>query len=209
MDWLNVGNDKGGMRYSTLKQIDRSNVQQLKVAWTYSSGDASPGSTIECTPVVADGVMYVTTPALKVVALDAATGHEIWHYETHAGGVNRGIGYWSDGKPNGQRRVLMGTPDGRLVSLDAHTGQPDLEFGKNGTLDLRIGIERDISGMTYGVTSAPAVYGDLVIPGYLVTEGQPGAPGDIRAFNVHTGQEVWRFHTALCKPPWGASRPLR
>jgi quinoprotein glucose dehydrogenase len=198
VDWLNVGNDKGGMRYSPLKQIDQDNVRSLKVAWTYHSDDASPGSTIECTPVVVDGVMYVTTPSLRIVALDAATGREIWKYETHAGGVNRGIAYWSDGKPNGQRRVLMGTPDGRLISLDARTGLPDPAFGKNGTLDLRIGIERDISGMTYGVTSAPVIYENLVIPGYLVAESQPGAPGDVRAFDVRTGKEVWRFHTA----PW-------
>ena len=196
MDWLNVGNDKGGMRYSTLKQISRENVKDLQVAWTYRSGDASPGSTDECTPVIVDGVMYVTTSGLKVVALDAATGNEIWKYNPHSGGVNRGIGYWSDGKPGGQRRVFMGTPDGRLLSLDAHTGIPDAAFGKNGTLDLRIGIERDISGTTYGVTSAPTIFENMVYVGFLVSEGQPGAPGDLRAFDVRTGKQVWRFHTA-------------
>ncbi|MCW3053190.1 MAG: gcd, partial [Chthonomonadales bacterium] len=194
-DWLNVGNDKGGMRYSTLKQIDRSNVAQLKVAWTYHCEDGSPGSTIECTPVVVDGVMYVTTPGLKIVALDAATGHEIWKYNTHSGGVNRGIAYWSDGKPRGQRRVFMGTPDGRLISLDAYTGVPDPAFGQNGILDLRLGIERDIKGLAYGVTSAPAIFENLIYPGFLVTEGQPGAPGDVRAFDVRTGKEAWRFRT--------------
>jgi len=194
-DWLNVGNDKGGMRYSTLKQIDRSNVAQLKVAWTYHCEDASPGSTIECTPVVVDGIMYVTTPGLKIVALDAATGHEIWKYNTHSGGVNRGIAYWSDGKPKGQRRVFMGTPDGRLISLDAFTGIPDPAFGQNGILDLRLGIEHDIKGLAYGVTSAPAIFENLIYPGFLVSEGQPGAPGDVRAFDVRTGKEAWRFHT--------------
>ena len=195
-DWLNVGNDKGGMRFSTLKQIDRGNVAQLQPAWTYHCDDASPGSTIECTPVIVDGVMYVTTPGLKIVALNAATGQEIWKYNTHSGGVNRGIAYWSDGKPKGQRRIFMGTPDGRLFSLDAHTGIPDAAFGKDGILDLRIGIERDIRGMTYGVTSAPAIFENLVYCGYLVSEAMPGAPGDVRAFDVHTGKEVWRFHTA-------------
>lgn len=196
MDWLNVGNDKGGMRFSTLKQIDRSNVAQLQVAWTYHCADASPGSTIECTPVVVEGVMYVTTPGLKIVALDAATGREIWKYSTHSGGVNRGIAYWTDGRPKGRRRVLMGTPDGRLISLDAHTGVPDPAFGRAGILDLRIGIERDIRGTAYGVTSAPAVFENLVCCGYLVSESMPGAPGDVRAFDVRTGKEVWRFHTA-------------
>jgi len=194
-DWLNAGNDKGGMRYSSLKQIDRSNVSKLQPAWTYHGGDASPGSTIECTPLIVDGVMYVTTSSLKIVALDAATGHEIWRYNPHSGGVNRGVAYWSDGKPNGQRRVLMGTPDGRLFSLDAQTGIPDPAFGSNGILDLRIGIERDIRGMTYGVTHSPMVFENLVYLGFLVSEGMPGAPGDIRAFDVRTGKEAWRFHT--------------
>ena len=195
VDWLNVGNDKGGMRYSTLKQIDRSNVSKLQPAWTYHGGDASPGSTIECTPIIVEGVMYVTTAGLKIAALDAETGHEIWSYNPHSGGVNRGVAYWSDGKPNGQRRVLMGTPDGRLFSLDALTGTPDPAFGENGILDLRIGIERDIRGMAYGVTASPTVFENLVYVGFLVSEGQPGAPGDIRAFDVRTGKGVWRFHT--------------
>jgi quinoprotein glucose dehydrogenase len=194
-DWLHVGNDRGGMRYSTLKQIDRGNVAQLQVAWTYHCLDASPGSTIECTPVVVDGVMYVTTPGLQVVALAAATGREIWKYSTHAGGVNRGIAYWSDGKSQGKRRVFMGTPDGRLIALDASTGVPDAGFGKAGILDLRIGLEGDTRGMTYGVTSAPMIFENLIYCGMLVAEGQPGAPGDVRAFDVRTGKEVWRFHT--------------
>ena len=194
-DWRVVGSDPGGMRYSTLKQINRANAQNLQIAWTYHGGDATPGSTIECTPVVVDGVMYVTTSGLKVVALDAATGREIWKYNPRAGGVNRGVAYWSDGKPNGARRVLVGTPDGRLLSLDAHTGDPDAAFGTNGVLDLRTGLERDVKGMAYGVTSSLALYENLVYVGFLVTEGQPGAPGDIRAFDVRTGREAWRFHT--------------
>ncbi len=194
-DWANVGNDKGGTRYCTLKQVHRGNVKALEVAWTYRSGDASPGTTIQCTPVVVDGVMYITTPKLNVAALDAATGRQIWRYDPKTGGVNRGIAYWSDGRPEGERRVLLGTPDGRLISLDARTGRPDPAFGQNGQVDLRAGIERDISRYPYGVTSAPAVFEDRVILGFLVSEGQPGAPGDIRAFDVRTGKEAWRFRT--------------
>lgn len=198
-DWLNVGNDKGGMRYSSLKQINKENVKTLKVAWTYQSGDMTSGSTIECTPIVVDGILYLTTPSLKIVALEAATGREIWVYDPRSGGVNRGVAYWSDGKTNGQRRILMGTPDGHLISLNAHSGEPDKAFGKAGTVDLRAGIERDISGMGYGMTSAPAVFENLVFVGVVNSEGQPGAPGDIRAFDVRTGREVWRFVTAA--PP--------
>src|SRR6266567_816155 len=106
VDWPNVGNDKGGTRYSPLKQIDIANVSRLDVAWTYHCGDGGPdnSTTIECTPIVIDGVMYVTTPRTKVVALDAATGREIWRFDPYgpalehnpilaSGGVNRGVAY--------------------------------------------------------------------------------------------------------------------
>ena len=204
-DWPNPGNDKGGTRYSTLDQINRGNVSNLKVAWTYRTGDAGETTTIECTPLVVDGVMYVTTVTSRVVALDAGTGKERWKYDPFAapvnnrsrasGGVNRGVAYWSDGNAGGQRRVLLGASDGRIVSLDAKTGKPDPAFADKGTLDLRAGIERDISTMAYGPTSPPAVFEDLVIVGCSNDEGHPGAPGDPRAFDVRTGKEVWRFHT--------------
>jgi quinoprotein glucose dehydrogenase len=194
-DWQNVGNDKGGTRYSPLSQINAQNVRQLKQAWVYRSGDFDNGTTIECTPIVIDGVMYVTTPKMHIVALDASSGREIWRYNAKSFGVNRGVAYWSDGKTNGARRILMGTEDGRLLSLDAVTGVPDPAFGENGSVDLRKGLDRDIGQMFYGVSSAPAVFEDLVILGFHVSEGQPGAPGDIRAFDVRTGRERWRFHT--------------
>ena len=149
VDWTNVGNDKGAMRYSELNQINFKTVKKLKVAWTYHSGEeAKNGSTIECTPIVIDGVMYITTVKLKVVALNAATGHEVWTYDPYptgtAKGVNRGVGYWTDDTPGGARRIIYSTNDGRLISLDAKTGIPDPTFGNEGVVDLRTGIERDI-----------------------------------------------------------------
>src|SRR5437762_6901982 len=115
VDWPNAGNDKGGQRYSALDQINRENVKNLAVAWTYHTKDAGRGTTIECTPLVIDGVMYVTSVLSKVVALDAVKGTEIWKFDPYAdqsrkvikasGGVNRGVAYWSDGKPGGERRV--------------------------------------------------------------------------------------------------------
>lgn len=204
-DWPNVGNDKGAMRYSTLKQINRDNVKNLKVSWVYHTGDAGPENktVIECTPIVIAGVMYLTTAKVKIVALDAATGREIWKFDPFAGvpptkiypaggGVNRGLAYWRD---KDAARILVATADGRLISLDAREGKPDPLFGKNGMVDLREGMERDLSRLTYGATSAPVVFEDLVIIGFSVGESQPSAPGDVRAFNVRTGKEVWRFHT--------------
>lgn len=205
-DWPDTGGDKGRMRYSPLTQINRGNVKRLEVAWTYHTRDAGKGTTIECTPIVVEGVMYVTSARAQVIALDAVTGKERWKFDPYAaitksypiasGNVNRGVAYWSDGKRRGARRILHGTADGRLICLDARTGKPDLRFGEKGEVDLRSGIDRDLSRLPYGVTSAPAVYKDRVILGFSVGEGPgPAAPGDIRAFDVRTGREAWRFHS--------------
>jgi quinoprotein glucose dehydrogenase len=221
-DWPVVGRDPGGSRHSPLRQINRDNAASLRVAWTYRVDDADPArnTTIECTPVVVDGVAYITTVRTKVVALDAATGKELWRFDPYgpaygdgvndingrkwlraSGGVNRGVAYWSDGKPDGRRRVLLGVADGRLFSLDARTGQPDPAFGTHGILgggfvDLRAGVsDRDLRNQPYGPTSAPAVYKNIVIVGCSNGEGHPSAPGDPRAFDVLTGKELWRFHT--------------
>lgn len=203
-DWRSVGGDKACTRYSALKQINRSNVALLQLAWTYHTGDAGKGNstTIECTPIVIDGIMFITTPNSKVVALDAATGVEQWKYDPYAGvkrnqprasgGVNRGVAYWSGGK---QSRILLGVADGHLVSLDAKTGVPDPCFGNAGTVDLREGMEADLNGVNYGPTSAPALCGDIVILGFSCPEGGRPAPGDPRAFEVRTGKQLWRFHT--------------
>ncbi len=208
VDWPAVGNDGGGMRYSALAQIHAGNVSKLEVAWVYHTRDAGTGNTttIECTPIIVEGRMYVTTARTKVVCLDAATGREHWRFDPYApgmvfnpirasGGVNRGVAHWSDGKPQGQRRIFLGASDGRLISLDARTGRTDPAFGKQGVVDLRDGIEWDVSQLNYGPTSAPAIFEDTVILGFSNAEGQPNAPGDVRAFDAHGGKEVWRFHT--------------
>ncbi|MGI9519508.1 MAG: pyrroloquinoline quinone-dependent dehydrogenase [Pirellulaceae bacterium] len=203
-DWPGIGNDPGCMRYSTLDQINRTNVAQLKPAWTYRTGEGD--RTNECTPLIIDGVMYITTNHLRCVALDAATGAELWSFDPFAdgrerkllasGGVNRGCTYWSDGQPEGERRILHGIADGRLFSIDARTGLLDPDFGTDGTKDLREDIERDLSRMPYGPTSAPAIWRDAVILGFSNGEGPgPAAPGDVRAFDVRTGKQIWRFHT--------------
>src|SRR5258706_5421894 len=195
VDWPNVGNDKGGTRYSHLNQINRSNVKNLKVAWTFHTGDAGESSTIECTPIVIDGIMYVTTCLTTVVPLDASTGKEKWRFDPYesgmkhnsiraSGGVNRGLAYWSDGKPNGRRQILLGASDARLISLDAATGKPDSTFGHGGIVDLRAGLDWDTSKVNYGPTSAPAVFENIVVLGFSNSEGQPNGPGDVRAFDV-------------------------
>jgi quinoprotein glucose dehydrogenase len=202
LDWPCVGGDKGCSRYSALAQINRRNVHTLELAWTYHTGDAGNGTTIECTPIVVGGVMFVTTVTSKVVALDADTGRQRWLYDPYqgvhitqpraSGGVNRGVAYWTDGHLT---RIFLGAPDGRLISLDARTGEPDRAFGKDGVVDLRQGVDMDLNGVNYGPTSAPAVYRDIVILGFSCPEGGRPAPGDPRAFDARTGKELWRFHT--------------
>lgn len=198
-DWPNYAGDKGGTRYSPLDQINRQNVARLQIAWTYHTGERPSGKEkppLECTPIVIGGRMYLTTALTRVVALDAATGAQIWTFNPNENqkvpgdNVNRGVAYWSDGK---SARIVLATADGRLFLLDAATGKP------HKTVDLRAGLDRDIKGLTYGTTSAPMVFEDLVILGFTNGEGpEPSAPGDIRAFDVRTGAERWRFHTV----PW-------
>jgi quinoprotein glucose dehydrogenase len=215
MGWENVGNDKGGQRYSELDQINRRNVKDLQLAWTYSAGESN-SNTIECTPIVVDGVMYVTTPSpkVKIAALDAATGKELWRHDPRvgdvksrliaSGGVNRGLAYWGDARPDGPKRILFGSADGRLIALDARTGKPAPEFGETG-IDLRAGSDRDLTNLPYGITSAPAVFEDHVIVGFSVGEGPgPAAPGDVRAFNIRTGKEAWRFRTVPARGELGS-----
>ena len=215
-DWLSVNGDRGGTRYSTLGQINRKTVRELRPVWTYHTGDADPArmTNIECTPVVVDGLLYATTcsPTPDVVALEAATGIQRWRFDPWkdgperpllaSGGVNRGVAYWSDGR---ESRILHGTSDGRLFSLDARTGRPDERFGRGGVLDLREGLEPEVRALSYGCTSAPAIFEDTVILGFSNGEGpSPNAPGDVRAFNVRTGKEVWRFRTVPRPGEFGA-----
>jgi len=208
VDWPGVGGDPGCARYSPLDQINRENVARLKPVWTYHTGelDRRPAKTIECTPIVVEGVMYLTTGYLRVVALDAATGREIWQFDPlkdhpieqppASGGVNRGCAYWSDGRLDGDRRIIHGTSDGRLFSIDARTGKLDPLFGEGGIRNLRDILDPKIARASYGPTSAPVIWNETIILGVACDEG-PGlaAPGDIRAFDVRTGAQVWRFHT--------------
>jgi quinoprotein glucose dehydrogenase len=214
--WPTVGNDRGNMRYSPIERINKDNVDKLEIAWTYSTGELANHRPkhIECTPIVVDGVLYLTTAYLKVVALDAATGEALWSFDPMptkrpgvrlaSGGVNRGCAYWSDGEPDGQRRVIHGTADGRLFSLDAATGELDPRFADAGVLDLRKGLGEGYERVPYGPTSAVGICGDRIILG--VSNGEHAgvaAPGDIRAFDIRTGEETWRFRTNPQKSEFG------
>jgi quinoprotein glucose dehydrogenase len=214
-EWRSYGHDAGGMRYSSLAQIDRNNVAQLTRAWTYHTGELDPRpdsatardarrpTAFETTPLVVGGALYFSTPSSRVIALDAETGAERWAYDPFAigdrkrvSGPHRGIAYWEGRDASGApgARILFGTTDGRLVALDARTGRPVPTFGDDGIVNLRTGMT-DVAG-SYTMTSPPAIWRDLVITGALVPEtASRGPSGDVRAFDVRTGALVWRFHT--------------
>lgn len=150
VDWPFVGGDANGTRYSELNQINRKNVKELQPAWEFHTGGLREkfNSAIQCTPLVIDGVMYLQGIDLTTFALDPATGRELWRFNPQRtrelGLRSRGLAHWSDGKRNGERRIILAIPDGKLFSIDAKTGKLDPKFGQEGVVNLRTGIERDI-----------------------------------------------------------------
>ncbi len=189
-EWPVYGGSPLDMRYSPLAQINRDNVQQLQVAWTYDSGESGG---LETSPLEVEGVVYAYTPTQKVIALDAATGKLLWKFDSGIVGrqPDRGLATWSDGQ---HRRILAGIMN-YVYALDARTGKPIPSFGHNGRVDLREGLGRDPHSLFIALTSPGIVYKDLLIVGGREPESLPCAPGDIRAYAVRTGKLRWSFHT--------------
>ena len=184
-EWPEWGREPGGTRYSPLAQIQRGNVAALQLAWTHRCGEISDGSSnptrtaYECTPLMADGSLYVTTPYNRVLALDPETGIERWAFDPGLDlsrrynlWANRGVGLWRNGS---QRRLLHGTLDGRLIALDAATGKPCPDFGESGQVDVGVRL-----------TSPPTIVGDLAVIG--------GNAPTLRAFDVRSGKLAWTRH---------------
>ena len=197
-DWRVTGGDAGNTRYSSLDQINRTNVAQLQPVWTYHTGDIPPGAhaEIQATAIVVDGVLYATTPALAVIALRADSGKLLWRFDPFANRareshVNRGVVYWTGG---GDQRIFF-SAGRRLYALDARTGRPIASFGDSGSVDLARGLDRDVTGTYLVATSPGVVYKDVLVWGTRVGEDEGSAPGDVRAYDVHTGKIRWTFHT--------------
>ena len=207
--WPYTAGDPGGMHYSPLSTINKSNVSRLKVAWTWKTDEklmpekgVAPGS-FEVSPLMIDGVLYLSTPYNRVVALDAQSGEKIWDYDPRAydagqppngtGFVHRGVAFWSDGR---QKRIFLNSR-WRLISIDAETGKPVSTFGEGGEVDLTKDLLWPVNKLHYTNTSPPVVYKNLIILGNgvadrLVYKNDP--PGDIQAFDVITGKRVWKFN---------------
>ncbi len=209
-EWPVYGGDAGGTRYSSLKQINRGNVSQLKPAWTYHTTDLSDGtefpvkSAFESTPLMIDGVLYLVTSFDRLIALEPETGKELWAFDPKLDKTkpqmlftSRGAAFWTDGT---QKRLFYGTLDGQLWGIDAGTGKPIDSFGTGGFINLREGMvdssAKVSSDRGYGMTSPPAIYKNVVICGSIVPDSDPLGPnGDVRAFDAKTGKLIWRFHT--------------
>src|SRR5258708_35950650 len=190
-DWAAYGGGPLNDHYSPLTQINRENVDQLQVAWTFDTGE--PGG-LQSSPLIVDGVLYGITPAQKIFALDAATGTLRWKFDSGIKGAqpDRGLAYWSDGKSS---RILVGVLN-FVYALDTATGKPIPSFGEGGRVDLRKNLGREpAEEQSIFLTSPVVVYKDLFIAGGRNPETLPAPPGDIRGFDARTGELRWSFHT--------------
>jgi quinoprotein glucose dehydrogenase len=188
--WAAYGGGPEQIRYSSLRQINRSNVRQLEVAWRYDTGETGG---MQTQPVIVDGVLYGYTPTHKTFALRAATGDHLWTFDPGivGRGPNRGVMYWASAD---DKRVFAAV-DQFVYALDARTGTSIKTFGDDGRIDLRRDLDRDPEGQSVRLTSPGVVYKDTFIIGGRVGEGLPSSPGYIRAYDVRSGKLRWTFHT--------------
>jgi len=216
-DWPAYGADKSSSKYVPFEQISETNINDLQLAWSWSSPDnatvlenqrqqnfrATPGA-FKVTPIAIDGVLFTSTSFGRVVAIDGASGQELWQFDTRSweagrpanlGYNHRGVAYWREGA---ESRILMPSNDSWLWSLDAATGLPDPDFGTQGRIDLTKGLGRDVDRGDYTQISAPMVIGDIVVVGSSISDvprNKEAPPGHVRGFNVRTGEQEWIFHT--------------
>lgn len=189
-DWPIYGGTPENNHFSPLKQINRKNVQKLRVAWSF---DTEESGGLQTSPIEVNGVLYGITPTQKVFAVDAGTGKLLWKFDSGTKGTqpDRGLTYWFDGK---ERRILVGVMN-FLYALDAATGKPIPSFGKDGRIDLREDLDRSPAEQVIYLTSPPVIYKDVMIVGGRESETLPASYGDIRAYEIRTGKLRWTFHT--------------
>lgn len=200
-DWTVYGGSSENIKYSSLNQIDTSNVHELEIAWTYHSEDNDPSKfgPIESNPIIIEGVLYGASSKLKLFAIDARTGEEKWKFDPadstqnptwqrSSVNMNRGVSYWEEGE---DKRIIY-TVGPIVFAVNASTGELIKDFGEGGGIDLRRGLGRNEADMYIVPTSPVAVYKDLFFVSGL-TGG--GTPGHIRGFHVKTGEQKWIFHT--------------
>jgi quinoprotein glucose dehydrogenase len=211
-EWPAYGRTGLGDRHSPLTQINRANVGRLAVAWRYHTGETGPlpkgtrPPRLSATPIVIGGRFYFSTPLGRVIALDAATGREIWTFAAgvdaaagYGDFVSRGVSYWEDKDRPAARcasRIFAGIIDGRLVALDSRDGDLCRDFGTGGTVDIRIGLRNPPDSKSeYQLTSPPAVIGDTVVVGSAIADNNrlAAASGEVRGYDARTGRLLWRW----------------
>ena len=197
-DWPVYRGDPGGNQYAPLAQIHAANVHKLRPVWEYHTRDAIPRSTMHVNPIVVNGVMYITTASLKAVALNAATGREIWVFDPakyNDGTVvrlrNRGVAYWKGAEGE---RIFHFVRD-RVYAIDAKSGALITSFGQGGFIDLRQNLGVDPAAAVIEMTSPGALFRNFLIIASRVNESYDASPGHIRAYDAVTGQMKWIFHT--------------
>jgi len=231
-EWRSYGGDLGSTKYSPLDQIDATNFADLKIAWRWNSIDGSvnldslreqrPQTSIrglQATPLMVNGVLYLSTAMYQAAAIDASTGETLWIHdpEVYLGGApthgygSRGVAYWTDGK---EERIFWGTSEGYLLAVDAKTGQPPSNFGKNGRVDLTDGIPRADRGETnyqgrnlLGVKSPPIIVRDVVVTPTIISDfvvRKEAPPGWLKGIDARTGDTKWVFRTVPQGDDFGA-----
>ncbi len=219
-EWRTYGADLANTHYSPLDQITGANFNNLQIAWRFKTDNLgpSPEFNLESTPLVANGILYSTAGTRRaVVAIDAGTGELLWTHGEREGtrGQNaprllsgRGLAYWSDGR---DERILYVTPGYRLIALDAKTGAPIRNFGKDGAVDLKQDDDQEIDLVTgeVGLHATPVVAGNTVIVGAAhrpggAPRGKKNVKGFVRGFDVKTGKRLWIFHTIPLPNEYGA-----
>jgi len=204
-EWHFWGGDAGSTRYAPLDQINAVNAKDLEITWRWRSQliDGKPDTNWQATPIMVDGVLYVTTGVHQAAAIDPATGETLWIFNPEPRDLatgrpgnpsGRALTYWTDGK---QKRLFRSTLDGRLISIDARTGKADPKFGDNGNVMLNRELtDRPIPVL--GSTSPPIVVGDVIVVQVIPEVYAPNkeaTPGHIRGYDVRTGKRLWTFHT--------------
>ena len=210
-DWPAYGHDGGSSHYSALSDINAGNVSGLRRAWTFHmapavGANAAPQTGLaahlrqrrgEATPLMVDGVLYMPTPYNNVIALDATTGKLIWEHKLPNGSNagTRGLAYWP-GSGTTPARVVFGTTDAMLMSLDAKTGEPSAGFGQGGSVDMKAGVSNGFANRSMSLSSPPAIYRNVIVTGMVLQESPGTGPsGDTRGWDAVTGRLLWQFHS--------------
>jgi quinoprotein glucose dehydrogenase len=220
VEWTHYSGNAASHKYSPLDQINKDTIGKLQIAWRWASPDnavveanptARPGGYAD-TPLMVKGVLYTVTSLGQIAAINPATGQTLWAFDPgswktgrpgNLGFVHRGIAFWSDGKVD---RLLLGTNDAYLISVDAKTGAPDKSFGTEGRIDLMGNLAHAVRATNYSVSAAPVVVRDVIIVGASIHDGpthKEWPRGDVSGFDVRTGKKLWTIHSIPQKGEFG------